>query len=439
MGSYAYTCAVSGLPIQAGDRVRFLLLTRNPYNERACTMHADWFPRTFPLKAAYNDYGSVEDVQEGPERDVWLEAFRHDLVEVGVGDNTCHDVAATKDMCFGDMLEALHEGRVQVQREFSLQTNLLQTLQSIRGTPVEFPTLQHVSAALEAAGLHVETAGHGNGSSFFVDEEAWGSVRVRMAAYGSREEHIAALTWAQVALSERYATMLTAGSGNYASPAELLVRPLPIEVPHMPILKGGWAVENTPLDVDYAMIREDVWQALCRQPLPLDFGDQPRSVSEIAVDARLLWEQTATRVRAQVKREQVIGTIPIEGLLGLSRVIPDHMYFSDDENLIAAYCTRKVIPYSVGLDAHWRLMLNKHVNEALPEEQVSSFLQTVAETVWVHRALMAVRYQWRPSGSAGPQCGEWELHERVLRAFADIAGQKLAEQRAENDDNDDDV
>lgn len=33
MGSFASTCCISGLPIEAGDDVRWLLLMQNPYCE----------------------------------------------------------------------------------------------------------------------------------------------------------------------------------------------------------------------------------------------------------------------------------------------------------------------------------------------------------------------------------------------------------------------
>ncbi len=37
MGSFAYTCCVSGLPIEYGDPVRFFLLTQNRTQEVAQT------------------------------------------------------------------------------------------------------------------------------------------------------------------------------------------------------------------------------------------------------------------------------------------------------------------------------------------------------------------------------------------------------------------
>jgi len=84
MGSYDGTCAVSGLPIASGAPVRFMLLCESPYEkELVCQITDVWFPRTLPLKGEYDSYGSVCNVQEGLQRDVWLEALQYDLHEVG--------------------------------------------------------------------------------------------------------------------------------------------------------------------------------------------------------------------------------------------------------------------------------------------------------------------------------------------------------------------
>lgn len=119
MGSYSLTCCVSGLPIESGDPVRYFLITESPYADQAVvgTLTGFWFPRTFPLRARYNDYGSVEDVQDGPERDIWMEGFQIDLIKRGWDKNTCHDVPTHKKMAFNELLVALQEARVLVYRE----------------------------------------------------------------------------------------------------------------------------------------------------------------------------------------------------------------------------------------------------------------------------------------------------------------------------------
>ena len=87
MGSFSMTCSISGLGIDAGTPVRALLLTENPYGE-------GWDLRTPPIRARYNDCGSIERVhpRDLPVAKLWLRGLREDLVELGAGDNQCHDV-----------------------------------------------------------------------------------------------------------------------------------------------------------------------------------------------------------------------------------------------------------------------------------------------------------------------------------------------------------
>ena len=122
MGSFAYTCSVSGLPIECGDKVRFMLVSSSPYckgNEGGiiCTSTDRWFPRTFPIKAKYNDYGSVDNVEDGIGRDLWMEGFQDDLLSVGQGENPYHDPPTSKDMSFDQLLTALVEDRVRVKSD----------------------------------------------------------------------------------------------------------------------------------------------------------------------------------------------------------------------------------------------------------------------------------------------------------------------------------
>ena len=59
MGSFNATCIVSNLPIEYGDKVRFLALTESAYhkgNEHICYVGGRWQVRGAPIKAKYNDY-----------------------------------------------------------------------------------------------------------------------------------------------------------------------------------------------------------------------------------------------------------------------------------------------------------------------------------------------------------------------------------------------
>lgn len=99
MGSFAATCAISHLPVHHGDPVRFILLTQSPYDT------AVWHPRTWPIRALYNDYGSIEEVESGPLRDVILVGLHRDIDEPPVPET------------FDALLEALREQRVYVAKD----------------------------------------------------------------------------------------------------------------------------------------------------------------------------------------------------------------------------------------------------------------------------------------------------------------------------------
>ena len=120
MGCFAFRCAVSGLPIHYGTKVRFMLVTENPvppdFVTRSSTC-AFWHPRSIPILAEYNDYGEVENVEQGVGFDLMLEGLRRELVERPVGENEYHDVPVRLDMGWEDIMTALWKDRVQVKIE----------------------------------------------------------------------------------------------------------------------------------------------------------------------------------------------------------------------------------------------------------------------------------------------------------------------------------
>lgn len=116
MGSFDYTCAISSLPIHAGDKVRYILVTENPCGERgsrACGPYDSWVPRTFPIKGEYNDYGTIETYAEGLGANLVLDGFKLDLITRG--DNRYHDVPVSRDTTFPELLNAIRGGRVLVR------------------------------------------------------------------------------------------------------------------------------------------------------------------------------------------------------------------------------------------------------------------------------------------------------------------------------------
>lgn len=123
MGCWNETCALSGLPILAGEEVYFIVLTKNPYKEheaRTGVYIGDfWFPRTMPILARYNDYGNIEDwtPEEQPFIDGILEGFRKDLIQSEASDRDeilSIPARKIKNLTWEVLLEWLQEGHVRI-------------------------------------------------------------------------------------------------------------------------------------------------------------------------------------------------------------------------------------------------------------------------------------------------------------------------------------
>lgn len=382
MGSFASTCCVSGLPIEAGDPVRYFLLMENPYAENSvCEMHGRWVPRTWPVKARYDDYGSIEDWEEGPIQASILRGLALDLVEVGVGDNSAHDVATSKDMSFKTLLEAIWEGRVHVERDLGKTPTAT--------VPDYIPTLQNVQGLISDIPL-------ASGGCYLVDEQGcW--VRVRWEGRGSTFRKDAEyLQMVATRLEGRFVTAIVAGSGSYAYDMELWCFAAPglTQDGHPISTKAPRA--KPPLLLRQAMIREDVWQEL------------------LTIQCKGWWgEANLERYRADVRT-----------CLAEMRVADAHtkrmMKYTNRGQLQGTQLVfEDTIPFTVGLATHLDLII-----ENLHDADVTDLADLVAEFSYLHVVLGAVRHVWRPTDSAGPQSGEWDHHE----AFHDAIGRVIRAQ-----------
>jgi hypothetical protein len=82
MGCFASTCAVSGLPLEAGDRVLWLPLVENPYaHTMPCNMSDLYYVRSWPILGRYDDYGQIDDFDvESIANWTFLEGLKKDAV-----------------------------------------------------------------------------------------------------------------------------------------------------------------------------------------------------------------------------------------------------------------------------------------------------------------------------------------------------------------------
>lgn len=124
MGCFDYTCAVSGLPIQNGEEVRFFLIQENVPNYSVRASESLWYLRTFPISARYNDYGSIEGYQDDLVLSLLRAGLTKDVVPLEQGENEYHDVPVQPDMTFEKMLVALWEKRVKVRYKMGYEAPL---------------------------------------------------------------------------------------------------------------------------------------------------------------------------------------------------------------------------------------------------------------------------------------------------------------------------
>jgi hypothetical protein len=118
MGSFSLNCCVSNLPIGWNTPVRFFLLAPRPSKSIDLEGHNPyhyWFPRTWPIKATYDDSGSIEKAQSKYLQKIWLDTLKADMVEKDLGENKYHDVPVRKNMSFEDMLLAVWENRLEIK------------------------------------------------------------------------------------------------------------------------------------------------------------------------------------------------------------------------------------------------------------------------------------------------------------------------------------
>jgi len=429
VGSFNFTCSISGLPIQAGDKVRYMLLAQNPYKEggNACYIHDIWYPRVFPIRAQYNDYGSIEKYEDGPARDIWMEGFKQDLVEQGWGDNSCHDVPTSRGMTFESMLEAIWEGRLYVSRklferhQFEVREKGKKVdakLEALRekDAPKGVPTLQRVQAVLKEAGLSLYGGRSGKSpgdGSYMVDEQEYGTVRIRWQCgatkdYGKDEKALSRT----LEFFKEYATVITSGTGSYATSADLFLH---VKPGTKDFHGAGRPREYKPQLVAQTMILEDVWLGLCG--IGTEYYDAKFKRKKATLGTYRKWAQNHWNKSVALEtKDREPGGDPIARF----RAAFDRDE-SSRENPVTAHCAgRNPVPNTIGPSDHWRIMVRRHVDKPIKEGVLSPWLDSVAEFSLVDDVLATIRHWWRPSYSCGPQCGEYAEHASALKVYLDV-------------------
>ncbi len=365
MGSFAMTCAISGLPIEAGDEVKFFLLTENPYvgnkNHNACYSTDWWFPRTFPIDGKYNDYGLVENIKKDFMTNLWLDGLKLDIIPQGIGDNQIHDISTSKYMSFKEFLDALQEGRIFVRQDVGMK-NLKKDPN--KKLPLYVPTLKNIHEIISDK-LNVD--------DYLIDEKQHGAVRVRFSRFGnSIEQHINKLNKIKE-LMKQFSTVVKSGSGgNYA---ELMIYTPPNKEHHQVVdfNKDEW------LKVSFAMVRLDVWQAL----LNINFNHLKKINSLV----RKVYDNK------------------------------DILYWKYPNEVYSLY--KEEVPFTVDIATHWKIFLDNKLK--IDDQELELFFNSVSEMILIKNELFHLRYMWRPSTISGVQFGEYDKHLEFFSQMFNIA------------------
>lgn len=480
MGSFAFTCAISRLPIEAGDRVRYILLQSSPFSDSGNYARGElsWYIRALPVRASYNDYGTIEDIE--PD-DVaicqnWLDGLKIDMIEKGWGDNTCHDVPVRHEMTFDELREALWERRVEVRPELRADEERRAFNERIRSLmkpkPIArgIPTIRRIEAAIRRSGnftytVNTDNTVHGPGGKYTyvppkdeknysaeydpragfgcaerVDgaDEAWcidatgigneshklivdqlrrGEIRVRLGGYGRGPEESMRMSHLAAKLRRKYSVMLSPGEYGHA---QLIIHPKP------GTKDGDHCFDfHTRTDsgkprschIAVAMVREDVWQALCG--MTSEFWDKKYATVNGTLDvyrrlARDAWDAyqkdyAPKALDGDDERAVLLRSIRYWKWWGHDTHNPIG-WFTGDNPSISGF----------GMDTSWKIFADGERSE----KDVEVFLEALAQTALVNSILRIIRHEWRPVGSVGPQFGEWKEHAVYANAIAGIAAEQ---------------
>lgn len=411
MGHFSITCAVSGLPISCGTPVKALLVSQNPYEEsRACYTNGRWVPRTHPIDASYNDYGSINYIKASEqEKQLWLEGLKIDLVEQGWGRNTIHDTPTRKEMSFEDLINSLSDGRLQVEREindiFPENKILKEFLNERKPDPVEenlkrqIPTVDNITKILVEHGGFKEFACYGLENSVIVREIELGMVSVMAGSFNDKNSSDFFAKVTEVLNKAGFITAVTASSEHNTK--RVIVHPgLECEVVY------GRTKPERPVRVDLALIRRDVWDAILSKKVECwwlyDSKQKHLTYPELLKNITEVWNNYRNK-KAYADFTEAL--------------IQKRSRFNIFEDRL---------PYFITQGCHARIA---SAMDWKPEEE-KAFLENVAGIYFIDLYMSKTRFYWTPSEIIGPQDPEWKSEVEFLKICKDIASKEYKEERA---------
>lgn len=465
MGSFDFTCAVSNMPLHVGDKIRYVMLTKSPYSDEK-----GWFVRSFPIKAEYNDYGSIENWDsKDPMIKTLMSGFQIDMVEKGVGDNTVHDRSVKLDMEFSELIERFHQSGLLVVDRYAKQKfddlkhrarmdAVDAMLEDGKSKPKKDErteaeirrdyevaeckkdlasgraSLRAVERALLNAGYDIALADKysaKSGKAMHVDVIAHGHCRVRVASYDEGGTHEKVLTTVMAALSPHFSVMLTEGSGRYSYGPELQVMTCfkartkdhePLRTIHPLKDESAQFLPCMP-----AMIHEEVWQSMVNAPAKTyDYNSETGKGKHRKItleDSKKALQEVINVTRGRASKSTLKRAGFGEGLArdtDLDDPLSEFLQGDIIQRIEGAWALGKdAIPYCTGLATHFRILLK--ILRTVPTEQIYPTLDQVAEYMFVQDRLFEIRVDLKPSTYFGPQFGEYDKHAYAYGEWAKIA------------------
>lgn len=423
MGSFNYICGLSGMPIVPGEDVRVMLLTENPYTKGAaptCYTYDRYFPRTLPIKAVYDDYGSVRRRDDktlkrndwkGLDGDLWRKGFDIDLIVKGVGTNEYHDVAVKKGQDIFHYLSAAQEGRLFVKRDIGIigldgdsYNEYVAKARKEAKTPPGIPTMENIGSAIKSMDLFRQDGKTRIG--FHIDSEMWGEVRVRLQDSYSIPHPEEVLGKIQKALPQ-YAGMVSAGQLNGGP--ELLLRPKPNTTDfhglHTPL-------SEEPLSVGYAMFREDVWRATVSMIDGVEHWDKNYERVNYTPEYYIEAMEKAFKIHRGLlsgknKRDGFMAKMSLERSLRHSP---------------AEWIIKDPVVSCLGIGTNWQIFVENADNYGEAEQK--AIIQDFAEYGCVAAVNSHLHNNWRisPTGSQTVDIKDWAKYfEAMAKVAADAA------------------
>lgn len=419
MGSFNATCIISNLPIEAGTPVRYVNLVRSKFhpdgNDHRCYVTGRWQLRGPAIRAQYNDYGSIEKIQEGLSTRVMFESLAREAVEKGVGNNQCHDVEVRPDMDRKAWLEALWEGRVYVQDGRPRRKHPDGTYKSPE--PEEgIPSLARMEDLILKFGSKLSKDYGAPG--FTVDEASRGFVRIRNGRTHGKGVDKELESLADFVRKAGYAAMVTCGTGSYANNAEILTAPLPAKNDKH-IFADGMAKNDfqekqiAPRPVTQAMIREDVWQFLLSTKLKSWSG-------EITITKMLEDAKSTIKQKKELKVLQESGDMKYYHLAMESE--------DDHKNAFSSMIRGGEGVSGFSLKQSFELAMEIARNE----KELDVFIQDLVETAFVQCAYSWIHGQWHPTTNSG-QDGNWKMHREFMMKLLTVKG-KYEDEESEDEE-----